>query len=175
MIAERLDLAQPDTARFSPCGRFRYELTRELGGNRPLVVCGLNPSTATAEKNDPTIRKEIGFARRWNCGRLVKVNAYAFVATDPREMKRELRAGRDVVGPENADAILEAAKIARARGGIFLVAWGRNIEPARQSAIGFVVGSIVPLMCLGTNRDGSPVHPLYIPYERELVPWRPPA
>lgn len=160
-----------DTARFSPCGRFRYTLTRELGGDRPLVACGLNPSVATAEKNDPTIRKEIGFARRWGCGRLVKVNAYALVATDPRVMKRERAAGVDVVGPENDDAIVQAATLARECRGLFLVAWGRNIEPHRQSAISFVIGSIVPLMCLGKNGDGSPAHPLYIPYEREIEPW----
>lgn len=160
---------RPDTARFSSCGAYRYELTRELGGDRPLVICGLNPSIATADKNDPTIRKEIGFARLWGCGRLVKVNAYAFIATDPKDMKRAWKTGVDIVGPENDYYIRNAIDLARACRGIFLAAWGRNIRPERQLELARIVGP--DALCLGANQDGSPVHPLYIPYERQLVPW----
>lgn len=53
------------TAEFSINGVHRYWLTRGLGGVRPLVVCGLNPSTADAEVDDNTIRKEMKFARSW--------------------------------------------------------------------------------------------------------------
>src|SRR4051812_40590931 len=60
------------TATFSDDDVYRYELTRELGGMRPLVTCGLNPSTADASKNDQTIRKDIGFAKHWGCGRVLK-------------------------------------------------------------------------------------------------------
>lgn len=148
---------RPDTARFSSCGTYRYELTRELGGKRPLVVCGLNPSTATAEINDPTIRKEIAFAKLWGCGRLVKVNAYAYRATDPRDMKRAAKAGVDIVGPDNDRAIQSAVDIARLCGGIIVVAWGRNIEPSRQAELSYVFGD--DAKCLGVNKDRSPVHP----------------
>ena len=169
-MSEQLALdRRPDTARFSPCGTYRYELTRELGGDRPLVICGLNPSIATADKNDPTIRKEIGFAKLWGCGRLVKVNAYAYVATDPKDMRRAAKSGIDVIGPENDLRIREAVELARLTGGIVLVAWGKNIRPSRQAEISYVFGD--DAMCLGINNDGSPTHPLYIPYERPLVHW----
>lgn len=160
---------RPDTARFSPCGTYRYELTRELGGERPLVICGLNPSTATAETNDPTIRREIGFARHWGCGRLVKVNAYAFRATDPKVMKRKRRTGVDIVGPDNDRCIQNAVDLARITNGIVLVAWGGNIEPSRQAEVSYVFGD--DAMCLGTNDNGTPKHPLYLPYETALVHW----
>ena len=174
MTSTQTSLFQSGDAKFSPCGQYRYWLERDLGYQRPLVICGLNPSIATATKNDPTVRKEMGFAQRWGCGRLVKVNAYAFIATDPNVMKKARKAGRDVVGPDNDAAIVRAAEVARECDGIFLVAWGANIEPQRQAEIDLLIRMIVTPMCLGQNGDGSPVHPLYIPYDREKRPWAAP-
>ncbi len=51
------------SAVISPDGFYRYSLTRVWDNLRPLVVFNLlNPSTADAERNDPTVRKTIGFA-----------------------------------------------------------------------------------------------------------------
>lgn len=167
---------RPNTARFSPCELYRYTLTRELGGDRPLVICGLNPSTATADVNDPTIRREIGFAERWQYGRLFKVNAYAWRATDPDDMKRERRAGVDVIGPENDAAIRDAAELAKMCGGIFIAAWGRNIEREREFDIARILISVgIPVWCFGTDRKTGaayPEHPLYVGYTRELREWQ---
>lgn len=166
-----------NTARFSPCGTYRYELTREnlpsqfeiSDSDRPLVICGLNPSTATAETDDQTIRKEIGFAKLWGCGRLVKVNAYAYRATDPNDMKRARRAGVDIVGPDNERWIRNAVELARTCKGITLVAWGGHIEKSWQAELAYIFGD--DAMCLGTNGDGTPKHPLYLSYETPLVYW----
>lgn len=164
--------ARPNTARMSPCGAYRYRLTRELGGDRPLVICGLNPSTATADVDDPTIRKEMGFAKLWQCGRLVKVNAYAYRATDPKDMKRAAKAGVDVNGPDNDEAIRQSIGLAKLTNGVLLVAWGNNIEPDRQRDIARLIRfGGVEALCLGMNKNGTPVHPLYIPYERAPVQW----
>ncbi len=168
-----LDLAsRPNTAHISPCGVYRYCLTRELGGDRPLVICGLNPSTATADLNDATIRKDMGFARAWHCGRVVKVNAYAYRATDPADMKRARKSGVDVVGPDNDREIREALLLAMLTDGIVLVAWGNHIEPDRQVALARLIADVgaVPL-CLGTNKNGTPAHELYQPYESALDVW----
>lgn len=161
---------RPNTARFSECGVYRYELTRELGGDRTVVFCGLNPSTADAELNDPTVRKDIGFAQRWGYGRILKINAYAYRATDPKDMARAAKAGVDIVGDDNNRTIAEAAQLAR-MGGLLVVAWGANIDPIRQHDVAALL-SDVDAWCFGTNLDGSPVHELYQPYSRELVRWR---
>ena len=164
---------RPDVAIFSDDDRHRYHLTREFGrGDRPLIVCGLNPSTATAFLDDQTIRKEIGFAKRWGCGRLVKVNAYGFRATDPKDMKRARRASVDVVGPENNRFIREAVQLALLSDGIFLVAWGANIEPERQRELAEMIGPIA--VALLVNKDGSPGHPLYIAGDATPSPWQMP-
>jgi hypothetical protein len=86
---ERAMLAFKQNAVLSDCGLYRYVLTRQVGPqNRIITFIMLNPSTADAVKNDQTIRKCIGFARLWECGRLVVVNLFAFRTTDPAEMRQ---------------------------------------------------------------------------------------
>ena len=169
---------KPNTARISPCGLYRYELTRELGGDVPLVSMGLNPSTADAIEDDQTITKDMGFARRWGLGRVVKLNAYGYRTKSPKILFAAAKAGVDIVGPENDAVIMtwierlrDAARRYASLGKI-VVSWGANIDPDRQWQIGqmFLSAGVQPF-CLGVNEDGTPAHECYLPYERALVPW----
>lgn len=164
------------TAIISDDGVYRYVLTRErLLANCPrrtLLICGLNPSTADATEDDATIRKEIQFAKRWGADRLVKVNAYAFRATDPRDMTSAKQRGVDIVGPKNDEFLrmcIEAAEDSSDVGAIILAAWGQNIHPTRQAELAKIFGDKV--YCLGVNKGGTPKHTLYLPYETPRVPW----
>lgn len=158
------------SAEFSPCRKYRYELTRELGGlfgeTAPLVVIGLNPSTADETKDDPTIRRCRGLAERLGCARLVMLNLFAYRATDPREMKAQ----SDPVGIEN-DAYL--AKWANAAGAILVAAWGKHGAHNARAAqvVQFLGGRGAKLQCLRYNADGSPEHPLYVPASEQLKPF----
>lgn len=164
---------RPNTALFSPCDTYRYILTRELGGDIPLLSFGLNPSTATAEEDDNTIRRDIGFARHWGLGRVIKLNAYAYRATDPDDMKRAAKAGVDIVGPENDRWIRDMLLLAKMAGGRVVVSWGKHIDAKRQLALWDVLMECgIEPMCFGTNKNGTPVHELYQPYDRVLVVWR---
>src|SRR5207245_10014631 len=72
-------------ASFSRDRRYRYRLWRRWDAARPVVAfVMLNPSTADAARDDPTIRRWSGFARAWGYGRLEVVNLFAYRATDPR-------------------------------------------------------------------------------------------
>jgi hypothetical protein len=161
-----------DIAIYSPCRRFRYVLTRNIGaGDRVLVGVGANPSTATAFVNDPTIKRGIGFASRWGCGIYVMLNAYGYRATDPDDMWRAADEGLDVVGEHN-DAAIEFV-LEQLRGeDIALAAWGKIARADRvQRLADLVFMADGYFMCLGTNKDGSPKHPLYLKSETKLERW----
>ena len=74
--------------------RHRYSLTRRWGDG-PRVCCWimLNPSTADATTDDPTIRRCIGFTHDWGYDALTVVNLYAWRATDPADLRNAQRAG----------------------------------------------------------------------------------
>jgi hypothetical protein len=101
---------------------------------------------------------------------LVKVNAYDFRATKPKDMFRAGKSGTLISSPINDDFIRRAVRRAAETSGIVLVAWGQNIEPERQTSLAAIIGEHAT--CLGRNRDGSPVHPLYKRDDSVRSSWR---
>jgi hypothetical protein len=86
------------SAVFSTCRRYRYVLRRIWDRSTPpAMFVGLNPSTADEVKDDPTVRRCIGYAKRWGFGGLIMTNIFAFRSTDPNALV-ELD---DPVGPRN--------------------------------------------------------------------------
>src|SRR5689334_16488446 len=73
-------------ASISECGRYRYSLHRWWGAGERLYFVMLNPSTADAEVDDPTIRRCMGFARTLGFDGIGVVNLYAFRATKPADL-----------------------------------------------------------------------------------------
>lgn len=151
-------------ALFSPCRTYRYVLQREWGYTGVnAVFIGLNPSTADETKDDPTIRRCIGYAKAWHCDGLIMLNLFAFRATDPNVM----RAAADPVGPDN-DKWLK-----RLCGFTAVAAWGthgtyRNRENE--------VRALLPnLHCLKLTKDGHPAHPLYLPKTLKPIAWSQPC
>jgi len=166
-------------ASFSDDRAYRFELWRDTGieygpkGGPVAVIIGVNPSDAGEIENDPTITKDIGFAMRWGCAHMLKVNAYAFVATDPDDMRKAFAQGINIVGPDNNGVIRRACGVALLTKGKLVVAWGKNITPERQKEIYETIiryCGVVP-MCLGINKDGTPKHESRLAYATELVPW----
>lgn len=144
---------------FSPGRQFRYTLWRQVDLFMPgvLMVIGLNPSTADEVNDDATLRKCMGFAWRWNCGTLCMANLFAWRDTDPAKMM----AASDPVGPDNDRHLLECAGEAT----MILAAWGTHGSHQGRAAAVVKLLQDRPLHCLGTNQDGSPKHPLYVPYD----------
>lgn len=140
-------------ATLSRCRRYRYSLTRTWDTDLPTVAfVGLNPSTADARRDDPTVRRCVGFARDWGYGTLILVNLFAFRATDPSELLDV----RDPVGPENDDWLARVAESADK----VVAAWGvHGCLRGRDQA---VLGLLPSVACLGRTREGHPRHPLYL-------------
>jgi hypothetical protein len=149
-------------ATISQCGKYRYALERSWGEGKGCVVwVMLNPSTADASIDDPTIRKCIGFTRRWGHERLIVVNLFAFRATDPGDMKR----ASDPIGPENEWRILDAV----AQADMVVVAWGAHGGWMDRDED--VLMQLHYPLCLGRTKDGHPKHPLMLAYSTPCVPF----
>lgn len=153
----------------SECGRYRYLLTRGWDLDKPSVAfVMLNPSTADATVDDPTIRRCLGFARAWGFGRLQVVNLFAWRATDPAEL---VECG-DPVGQETDGHILEAVLQSRR----IVAAWGAGVpklyenRPAVVRRLVYDAGGTV--LCLGITKGGEPRHPLYVRGDTEPVRYR---
>ena len=154
------------SAVISECGTYRYSLTRRWSPGPVMLFVMLNPSTADAAQDDPTIRRCIGFARREGCGAIEVVNTCAFRATDPAVVRAAAGAGVDVVGPDNATHL--QAALARAQR--VVVAWGATDVGAPPTVVQ-ALRRHGALSCLGCTRDGSPRHPLYVRADQPLMPW----
>lgn len=140
---------------FSPCGRYRYRLSREfIVGDGSVLFIMLNPSTADAERDDPSVRRCLGFARRWGFKELLVGNLFAWRATMPRELRR----ANEPIGPDNDLHLAEMAWQAN----VIIAAWGthgayqgRDKEVARLLRKHWVEH-------LGLTAGGQPRHPLYL-------------
>jgi len=164
-----LDGSEPEmkkTALLSDCGLYRYELQRIWEAGKPLLVtCMLNPSTADAYSDDPTIRTLLHFGRAWGYGGLLVVNLFAFRSSSPKEMQSQI----DPRGPKNIQFINGALALARSQNRPMLAAWGANgahhagpndWEGGQDWLCRLAGIHTVDLICLGTTKDGFPKHPM---------------
>lgn len=144
------------TAELSECGTYRYALSREwLTGQGTVLFVMLNPSTADAQQDDPTIRRCIGFAQRWGYRRLTVGNLYAYRATDPIE----LMAGQEAIGPENNAWLTRLAEDTD----MCVAAWGASAyADTRAPEILALLADRVQVHALKRARGGQPRHPLYL-------------
>jgi hypothetical protein len=131
--------------------RYRYTLVRRWSARlleEPRIVwVMLNPSTADGTEDDPTLRKVVGFSKRWGYGSALVVNLAALRATDPRE----LRAAEDPVGIENPGWLWRAL-----HGSPVIAAWGDGVRHLPRGTVSQVLVELV------ASRGGF-----------EWIPWRP--
>lgn len=151
----------------SPCGTYRYLLTRNWGmrqytdgREKTLCIVMLNPSTADAERNDPTVTRCIKRASLLGFGSLEVVNLFALRSTDPAEIKKH----PDPIGPENDQHIIASAKAS----GMVICAWsddGAYLNRGDKVRKLLSDAGIKPF-ALKVNKTGQPAHPLYLPYSQ---------
>ena len=142
---------------FSPNERYRYNLLRAFNDriSKSVSFIGLNPSTATATTNDPTVTRCMNFARAWGFDRLFMLNLFAFRATNPKIMKQ----ARDPIGIENDSYLFDFSQAA-----LVVCAWGNHgnfMDRGKQVLMGLPTDGRVK--CFGLTKAGFPKHPLYLP------------
>lgn len=151
------------TASFSEDGRYRYDLTRRWRDGDLMLWIMLNPSTADASVDDPTIRRCINFAKREDAAGIAVVNLFALRATDPDDL---LKADHPI-GPDNIATINDWLR--RDDVALAVAAWGawwtnmpfdRRIPRLSIESLARKTGR--DLVCLGRTKFGAPRHPLYV-------------
>ena len=167
-----MDLGEVSSdALLSEDGLYRYWLSRSWAEGGRVSFIMLNPSTADAMQDDPTIRRCMGFAHGWGYRSLKVYNLFSFRATSPKDLKQ----AEDPIGPEG-DLYL---KLAASGPGVDLVvaAWGTH--GAYRDRGPKVIQMLQPLLrakhlklrCLGMTKAGHPKHPLYLKGNTALVEY----
>ena len=142
--------------------KYRYVLTRIWDETKQTVVfIGLNPSIADEETDDQTIRKCIGYSKRWGNGKLIMVNLFAFRSTGPSLLKRV----EDPVGPEKDSYIQKYVS----ESDLVIACWGIQTKLLNRDKN--LMGMVPNLFCLQRNKNGTPHHPLYLSNDITPVPY----
>lgn len=140
-----------------------------------MAFIALNPSTADAARDDPTIRRCMGFTRAWGYRRMVVVNLFALRATKPVDMF----AHSAPIGPENDAVLAQIVRDSRKLVACWGVCWK---NAAQRAAVSDRVSALLAcvraerrrIYAMETTREGHPRHPLYLRRDCELSRWSPP-
>ena len=168
-------------ASLSSDGCYRWWLRRRLGhGEGCLLFLGLNPSKADGQRDDPTLRRLIGFTQQWGYQELVVLNLFARISPSPAALLRV----RDPIGEQN-DAILNRwfNHWSQTSGVDLWCGWGANgVRRDRAQAVLETIQRLLPErrrsvpasphpLMLGRTASGQPRHPLYVPRQACLRPF----
>jgi hypothetical protein len=128
---------------------------------KKVLFVMLNPSTADAQKDDPTVRRCLGYARRWGYCDLLIGNIFALRSTDPAALYRD----KDPVGQDNDAWLLRMARHADR----VICAWGKHgaLKGRGATVLEILRAAGVKPLALRLTKDGHPGHPLYLPADAE--------
>jgi len=148
-------------AEYSKCGKYRYALWRVWDENLPLIqFIGLNPSTANATSDDPTIKSIVRISYNNGYGGVFMTNLFAFISTDPSLLKHN----KEIIGEDNNFWLHHISTKCKE----IVFAWGNFNVHGRDKEL---LSVFTNAKCLGVNKNGSPKHPLYQKANIKLVDY----
>ncbi len=158
-----------NTCVFSSCRTYRYSLVHVIDPligtrERLAMFIGLNPSKGDEAKLDPTLQIVRNLTIMHGCDHFVMTNLFAFCATEPKDMLRQL----DPIGPENDKTLHRWAK----KAAVIICCWGADGDHLRRDAKVTAALSKYELRCLALTSKGAPHHPLRLRRTNQLLPWR---
>lgn len=163
------------SAKFARDGALRREI-RRWWTEEPIAWVAwlmLNPSNAGPSKNDPAALRVTHFTAQWGYGGWIGINLYPFISSTPDKLWRW--ADWESNGPAwsirddlavNLEDIERVARIASLR----IVAFGAQpierdqmwmeqcLEAFEQPSE--LIDADEKLYCLGTSKNGQPLHPM---------------
>jgi hypothetical protein len=145
---------------------YRLTLTRSWAPMPSLTILwiGMNPSTADAQVNDPTITREVNFSKAWAFEKYIKCNVFDYRATHPKDM---LAPGVKPFSDRNFDVIRDAANWANQ----IVLCYGvapKKLQDAPLHLVNLLRADGRKLWCLGKTNAGHPRHPLYMKTDATL-------
>ena len=150
-------------AYFSNDEIYRYYLGRYFKPKKEGVLdeylywIMLNPSTATKNEDDRSVRKCTEIAKRLDYDGCVILNLFALRSTDPNELYKHPKP----IGEFNDLYLLLITSIPVT----IVCAWGNHglFQDRYKKIINLIKESQVDLKvkCIGKNKSGMPKHPLY--------------
>ena len=150
------------SAVFSQDHVYRYELRRIWNKDLPVDVWILcNPSEAGEERNDPTVKRCIGFSKDNGAGGIIVINLFAFIETSHfknQSWQREAKCNNlDLIGSENRNYINKYCQSDLR----IICGWG-NLPSGLKIPEYESLWQNKNKRCLFKTDKGHPVHPLYI-------------
>ena len=137
--------------------KYRYQLSRIWDEEKPKVLfIMLNPSTADADRDDPTIRRVMKFAHDWGYGGVFVGNLYAFRSTDPKALRK---VENPIVDEDNIQHIQSLIGLTKR----VIYAWGNKRKEPQ-----WLRDLVDAPYYIDISIKGIPKHPLYL--KGELQP-----
>ena len=133
----------------------RYQLWRIWDNEKPLILfILLNPSNADDKNDDNTVKKLIGFTKKFEFGGFYLGNLYSLITTNPSPSKFINNEARNI----------KHIQIMKKKCKKIIIGWG-NLGTYPN----WLLDNIGETMCLGINKNGTPKHPLYLSYKTHLI------
>ena len=148
--------------------RSQNKITGRIEPDKPVMAFVLlNPSTADELQDDPTVAKARRHAAGWGYGEVIILNAFAYRATDPKNMKAQM----DPVGPRNDQVIVETCQVVSALGGRIVCGWGNHGRHLGRSQALRALLAPFDTWAFKISKTGEPSHPLYLRMDTKIVPY----
>lgn len=140
-------------AQFSKDGTHRYSLSRIWDKSKPLIMfIGLNPSTANADTNDPTIESVIRISKHNGYGGFYMMNCWPYITSNPKLL---------LIMPMTTTINNEQLVIVSRLCQDVVFAWG-NFKVVSKHGRDKELKEMFPrALTIGLNKNGSPKHPLF--------------
>ena len=136
--------------------KYRYQLSRIWDEKKSKILfIMLNPSTADAYIDDPTIRRVVNFSKSWGYGGVFVGNLYAFSSTYPKDLCYTDNHTCD----DNIRYLQNLIRLSER----VIYAWGNNHKEPD-----WLCDLVDTPYCIDISKKGVPKHPLYL--KSELQP-----
>lgn len=156
-------------ALLSPGRTYRYYLSRSWNHKLPAIVfIGVNPSTADEEKDDQTIKKLITFSKNWGYGGFTILNLYPYITPHKENLPIYFKKEVFEKYQEKNMAFLKEHKETEID---VVFMWGKLHRKFYTDHVWRIKRWFPKALCFGKNQDGSPIHPLFLPYTTNLIPF----